>query len=208
MGARASRLRKLMHVALAWLAVIGWLVSYQAELGLAVVLVILSLVVERARRQWGWVNRLLWRVLPTVFREWETRRVLGSTWYAVGALLALLAFGRDAGSTAILFLAWGDTAAEIVGRWWHHHHAPKASPTSSLPATHHRAKTVAGSAGCLLACLAAAGIGMQLGGLSPWAAAAGAITATVTERWSPPPDDNLWIPVLSGLVMAAIQLVL
>ena len=29
--------------------------------------------------------------------------------------------------------------------------------------------------------------------------------ATLVERWSPPPDDNLWMPILSGLVMAVIQ---
>ncbi|MGD9405293.1 MAG: hypothetical protein PVH95_09110, partial [Anaerolineae bacterium] len=43
------------------------------------------------------------------------------------------------------------------------------------------------------------------GGLSPWAALVGASVATAVERWSPPPDDNVWMPVLSGLATAVTE---
>jgi dolichol kinase len=183
-------LRKLIHLAMAWLPALGWLISFQIELALAAILLLASLIVEIARRQWHWVNRLLWRALPSTFRPDEERQVLGSTWFVVGMLGALVLFGRDTGGTAVLFLAWGDPAAELAGRRW------------GRPG---RRKTLAGSLGCLAACLLAACVGMGLAGLSPVAALAGAVVATLTERWSPPPNDNVWLPILTGLAMWVAQ---
>lgn len=187
---RASLVRKLMHIAVAIAPAIGWLFSYPLALGLAGIAFLASLVLEAARRWWPWVNRFLWRMLPTIFRRWEHRRVLGSTWFSLGMLASFLLFGRDAGGLAILFLAWGDPAAEVVGRRW---------------GRQGEGKTWIGSMACLVACLMACLVGVSLGGLSLWAALAGAVVATSTERWSPPPDDNLWMPVLSGLTMVAVQ---
>jgi dolichol kinase len=131
----------------------------------------------------------LWKLLPTTFRAWEDRRVLGSTWFSIGALAALLLFGLDAGGAAILFLAWGDPAAELVGRRW-------GSPEKQ--------KTWAGSLGCLAACLLAGLLARAQGGSTLWGLGLGALVATATERWSPPPDDNLWVPVFSALVVMLV----
>ena len=129
-------------------------------------------------------------MLPTVFREAEGHRVLGSTWFAVGALVSLLVFGRDVGGTAVLFLSWGDPVAEIFGGKW--------GPAG-------QGKSTVGSLACLMACIVAGYVGVGLGGLSPWAAFVGAVIATLVERWSPPPNDNLWMPVLSGLGITVAQ---
>jgi dolichol kinase len=183
-------LRKLIHLATAVVPAIGWLISQPLSVVLAAALLLASLLVEGARRLWPAMNRLLWRMLPATFREWEDERVLGSTWFSLGMLATLLLFGRDVGGTAVLFLAWGDPVAEIVGRRW-------GQPGQR--------KTLVGSVGCLSACIVAAGVGIGLAKLSPWAVSAGAIVATLVERWSPPPDDNVWMPILSGLAILAIQ---
>jgi dolichol kinase len=187
---RSSPTRKLIHLAMALVPAAGWWVSYGLALALSGAVLVASFAVEALRRWWPWVNRLLWHLLPMTFRAWERRRILGSTWFAVGAVAAFLLFGRDVGGTAILFLSWGDPAAELAGRRW------------GQPG---QAKTLAGSMGCLLACLLAGFVGIGLGGLSLGAAVAGAIVATLVERWSPPPDDNVWIPILSGLAMAVVE---
>jgi dolichol kinase len=187
---RASLTRKLIHLAMAILPAVGWWISYWLALALTAAMLGASLIVEVARCWWPWFNRLLWRLLPTVFRKSEGHRVLGSTWFAVGALVSLLVYGRDIGGTAVLFLSWGDPVAEIVGGKW-----GRAG----------QGKTTVGSLGCLLACIVAGFVGVGLGGLSPWAALVGAVVATLVERWSPPPDDNLWMPVLSGLAIAVAQ---
>ncbi|MBN1136047.1 MAG: hypothetical protein JXM73_05655 [Anaerolineae bacterium] len=185
-----SLLRKLIHLAMAWLPALGWLISYQLELALAAVLLLASMAAEIARQRWQGVNRLLWRMLPSTFRSDEGQQMLGSTWFAVGALGALILFGRDIGGTAVLLLTWGDPAAELAGRRW------------GRPG---QRKTLAGSLGCLLACLLAACVGMDLGGLSPLVALTGAVVATLAERWSPPPNDNVWLPIFAGLAMWAVQ---
>jgi len=114
--------------------------------------------------------------------------VFGSTWLGLGVFATLLLFGRDAGGTAALFLIWGDPAAELVGRTF----GPPGQP-----------KTWAGSLGCLAACLLAALVGVGLGGLPLGPVLAGALVATLVERWSPPPDDNVWMPLLGGLAIVA-----
>jgi dolichol kinase len=187
---RASLLRKLIHLAMAVVPAVGWWVSYEWALVLAGLLVVVSVAIEASRRWWPWVNRLLWRLLPTVFRDWEDQGVLGSTWFVVGMMPTLLLFGMDAGGTAVLCLAWGDPAAEFLGQHW-----GRAG----------QGKTLVGSLGCLGACLLAGVVGVGLGDLNPWAALGGAVVATLVERWPPPPDDNVWIPILSGLTVALIQ---
>jgi dolichol kinase len=185
-----SLLRKLIHLAMALVPAVGWWISFEAALLLAGVFFVVSLAIEAARRWWSGVDHLLWRFIPSVFRAWEGQTVLGSTWFALGALGALLLGRRDAGGTAILFLAWGDPAAEFVGR---------------RLGGGGQGKTWAGSLGCFAACLVAGWVGVRLGGLAPLAVLAGAVVATLVERWSPPPDDNVWMPVLSGLAVWLIQ---
>ena len=185
-----SPLRKIVHLAMVVIPIAGWLVAPWLALALAAVALLASIIVEAARRWLPWVNRVLWRLVPSVFRPGEEVRILGSTWFALGAVVALLACGHNAGGVAVLYLALGDPVAELVGRRW---------------GRSGRRKTWAGTLGCLVACLAAAAVGVVMGGLEPWAVVLGAAVATLVERWSPPPDDNVWIPVLSGLVVLVLQ---
>ncbi len=187
---RASLARKLIHLAMMILPAVGWSVSYGLALALAGTLAAASLLTEAARRLWPWPNQVLWSLLPTIFRESEDRRMLGSTWFAVGAMASFALLGRDIGGTAVLLLCWGDPAAEWVG--------VKLGRAG-------KDKTMVGSLACLLVCTLAGLIGMGRGGVSLSAVLIGAMVATLVERWPPPPDDNLWIPVLSGLAMALVQ---
>ncbi len=187
---RVSLSRKVIHLAMTVVPATGWLVSFQLAMGLAGICVLASLAAEVARRRWPQVNRLFWQLLPTTFRTGEERRVLGSTWLSVGMLSTLLLLGRDVGGTAVLFVIWGDPMAELVGRTW---------------GRSRRGKTWVGSLGCLAACLLVGGAGVGWGRLDLRAVLVGAVVATVVERWSPPPDDNLWMPVLSGLALALSQ---
>jgi dolichol kinase len=182
--------RKLIHLAVTVIPAIGWLWSYPLALALTIALALAAAGIEALRRWVPQVNVWLWRLFPTTFRSWETQGILGSTWLAVGMLAAFLFYGRDVGGTAVLFLIWGDPAAELVGRRW------------GRPG---KGKTVVGSLGCLVTCLVAGIVGIGLGGLSPWTVLAGAVVATLAERAPLPLDDNVWIPLLSGLAMVVME---
>jgi dolichol kinase len=54
-----------------------------------------------------------------------------------------------------------------------------------------------------MVCLAMATAVALLGLVHPAVAVAGAVAAAAAERWSPPPTDNIWMPLFSALVMAA-----
>jgi dolichol kinase len=190
MEPRPSLTRKLMHLAVALVPAAGWWLSYELALALLCFLLVASLLVEVGRRWWPWLNRLLWRLLPTTFRDWEEDEVLGSTWLVIGALASMVLWGQDVGGTSVLFLAWGDPTAELLGKHW-----------GGVA----KGKTVGGSVGCLAACLLAGLVGVGVGGMNPWAALVGAVVATAVERWSPPPDDNVWMPILSGLACIVVH---
>lgn len=181
-------LRKMMHIALAAVPLAGWIWAPWVALALAGLLAAGSLVLEAARRLWPFVDRTLWGRAEDLFRPWERRGILGSTWFVASMLGVLLAFGQDVGGLVVLFLALGDPAAELAGRHW------------GRPGVR---KTWAGSLACLAVCLAVASAS-ALAGLVPAAAALpGAVAAAAAERWSPPPTDNLWMPLFSALVAAA-----
>ena len=60
----------------------------------------------------------------------------------------------------------------------------------------------------MLVCAVAGLVGMGLGEVGLSAVLLGAVVATLIERWSPPPDDNLWMPILSGLGMVATEMLI
>ncbi len=180
--------RKLMHAALAIVPLAGWLFEPWVALALAGLLGLGSLALEVARRSWPGIDRTLWGHAPGLFRPWEQQGILGSTWFVASMLGALLFFGQDVGGLVVLFLALGDPAAEIAGRRW------------GRPGVR---KTWAGSVACLMVCLATATTVALLGFVHPVVAVAGAVAAAAAERWSPPPTDNIWMPLFSALVMAA-----
>jgi dolichol kinase len=88
---------------------------------------------------------------------------------------------------ALAFIIVGDTAAALVGRKFGRHYF--------------RHKTLEGSLGCLLATLLVA---LVAPGLPLWVALAGAVTATLTEAVSFRIDDNISVPVVSGLIMTLL----
>jgi diacylglycerol kinase (CTP) len=61
-------------------------------------------------------NRLYVRVLGALMRESEYNGWNGVIWYLLGAWIVLFFFPKDVGVVGILLLSWCDTAASTVGR--------------------------------------------------------------------------------------------
>jgi dolichol kinase/phosphoserine phosphatase len=106
-------------------------------------------------------------------------------YFAFGILLTLLLFPAPASSAAIAIFALGDSTASLVG-----------GTLSKKPLPFNRAKTLEGTlAGFFFAFLAGSVF------VSPWIALVGAAVAMTVEYLPLPINDNLLIPLVTGLVL-------
>jgi len=123
------------------------------------------------------------RFFKSLIRSHEEEHLLGSTYFMIAALISVLVFDKMIAISALSFLVIGDTAAAVIGKRF-----GKAS---------YWGKSLAGSSACLVCCLV---IGFLL--LDDAAVVlAGALSATIAEALPVPMDDNMRVPIASGVVM-------
>jgi dolichol kinase len=129
------------------------------------------------------LRRFFLQLFRPLIRRHEEDHLLGSTHYMIAALLSVVVFDHEIAIAALMFLVLGDAAAAIVGKrfgrelYW--------------------GKSLHGSVACFVVC-------MSLGLLllrSPEVALIGALTATVAEAIPSPLDDNMRVPIFSGIAM-------
>lgn len=156
-------------------------------------------VLELFRRRSRRVNDVLMRVpfFRRIARPHEYYAVNSSTWYAWGILLAVVFFPRTAVELACLVLGFADPLASIVGR-----------RVGGLKLF--RDRSLAGSATffgvAALVSLVFLGVlypTMGLGLMLPLVFGV-ALAGTLAEVFSTKLDDNLTIPVASGLAAALV----
>ena len=121
-----------------------------------------------------------------MMRESERKGGLtGATWVFVGALFTIIFIPKPYCLLALLFLAVGDTFAALVG--------------IKFPFIYIGRKTLSGSIACFTACYI---IGFSFyGELNAFIILIGALTATFSELVSGKMNDNVSMPILSGLSM-------
>jgi len=131
------------------------------------------------------VNVLFFRAFASLASPREATKIASSTWYAISAFLVLLLFPKAYALAGILVLAWGDPAANLVGRRW-----------GRIPFL---AGTVLGTATFLLVAFLALVL------FVPWwiALVTAAVTAVV-EAAAVDLDDNLIVPLTAAVVLFLI----
>lgn len=123
------------------------------------------------------------RLFRSLIRPHEEEHLLGSTHYMIAALLSVVVFDHEVAIAALAFLVFGDAAAAIIGKrfgrplYW--------------------GKSPHGSIACFIVCLA---VGIPLLA-TPGLALIGAVTATLAEALPSPLDDNMRVPIFSGIAM-------
>jgi dolichol kinase len=127
------------------------------------------------------------RFFRSLIRSHEEEHLLGSTYFMIAALLSVLAFGDTIAIAALTFLIIGDTMAAIVGKKY-------GKPL-------YWGKSLLGSLACFVSCLI---IGAALLD-NQWVIIAGALAAAVAEALPVPMDDNMRVPIVSGLVMQYVS---
>jgi dolichol kinase len=130
--------------------------------------------------------------MGTLIRAGEAHTLSGSPTYILGVALTLFLFDLPVAIAAVLFLAFGDVAATIVGEAWGR--------------TRFLGKSLEGTAAFVAAGFAAGTIPHLFGpGLPLPLLFAGAVTAAIVEILTPRRlNDNLTIPLISGAVMTLL----
>jgi diacylglycerol kinase (CTP) len=191
--------RKLWHVGsglgLYWLIFLSGLSRPGAALLLSLLLTA-SLTMELARLRLPGLNRIVLTLCGPIMRCHEARKLSGIPFYLAGTLIAILVFPDPVARLALLYLVLGDPAASMAGVL-SNHRGPKLAG----------GKTLIGTAFCIAVCMAVTLIFFVLGehSLAPATllllTLGGGIAGGTAELVPLPLDDNLTIPVLSGLLL-------
>ena len=108
----------------------------------------------------------------------------GASYILLTASVSIALFSKPVAIAAISFIIVGDVAAALIGR--------------KFGRTKIGNKTLEGSLGCLAATFLVA---VFAPGISLQVALLGALVATLVEAWPMGVDDNVSVPLLSGLAM-------
>ena len=196
---RVELRRKALHLgALALPAAILLVPRWPALVGLTVVAV-LAVGLDVARQRVPAVRRLVvdrvfgWMMRPEELPPEGAPIVLnGAVWMFISAALSAALFAPGVAAAALAMLMVGDGAAAVVGRRFGRTKWP-GSP-----------KSAEGSAAYAVAAFAVglAVVAWPGSGLTAGVCALGAVVGAIVEAAPIPLNDNVRVPLLSGLAMA------
>jgi len=155
--------------------------------GILVTLTICYLSVELLRRDNPRIQEIFLRCFSNVLRAHERQGMTGTGWYLISASLSVILFERELAIVCLCFLILGDLFAALIGKRW-----GKIKIFS---------KSLEGSLACFVICLTVGLPVAWLFHLEPTVILIGALTATIVELIPSRLDDNLTIPLISGLAM-------
>jgi phytol kinase len=137
-------------------------------------------------------NQWTWQRVEGIARVWEKNAISGVFWTWLGSFLTMIIFKRrEIVLAALGFMIFGDFAAALVGKFWGRHRWPGDTT-----------KTIEGTTAFALAATAA---GWWF--LPPHVVIISAVAAAALESIRLPVDDNLWIPLVSGVCLTLTLLI-
>jgi dolichol kinase len=191
--------RKLWHMLTGIVGLVAYYRSGASAQTVATILLVFSIAsftVEFLRLRNEALNTLLMTFMKPIMRESEKNSVSGMPFYALGVSLSLFFFPTKVAVLSILFLVLADPIASFFGILYG---KDKILPNKSLQGT------IAAFTVCYIASLV---YGLLHAGSSinvlTFALLGGAVGA-LSELCSQFVDDNLCIPVLSGLGLTIIN---
>lgn len=182
---RSILIRKIIHILTAIIPLIYiysdryFIVSSLAILGISVVLI------DFARLEIEIISNFIEKVFGKLMWEREKNNLTGATHYAIAAFLSVYFFDKWIAIAVLLFLSFGDTAAHLIGVRWGRTRFDSE-------------KTLEGSGACLVICL---GISLLIPQPEITVLTVGAVVASVVELIPLDIDDNLTLPLISGVAM-------
>lgn len=188
-------LRKSIHVSSILIPLIyRYFIGYNRKLAMLflIPLALGFIIVDTIRIEHRTFKKFYRNFFGIILRKHELSDFTGALYVLVSAVLCIALFPHNIAFMALSFLAIGDTLAAVVGL---------AYGKRKLPGSN---KSVEGSLGCFIGIFIYGflfyvldpGLDIAMGAI-----AIGALAATFAEMWKLPLDDNLKIPLVSGIAM-------
>ena len=183
--------RKLWHLVSGLVIIAVLMLTYPSKVVVIIILAVFSaalLILDILRFASSRVDRFFWSYLGFLTTEKERRGPNTSFYYATSLLVCVLIYSPKITMGAIVCLAVGDPAAGISGRMIGKHRI--------------RGKSIEGALVNFLICFGLIRILVP----SLLVAAAGALAGALIELLPIPRlDDNITVPIFSGLVMTLVS---
>jgi dolichol kinase len=195
-------LRKIWHVATGLAGLAFYSLGKFDQEEMAIILFIfsgLAFTVELLRLKIDSVNNGVMKVMGPFMRESERGGLTGFPFYALGVSLSMFFFSEEIAILSILFLIFSDPISSFFGILYGR---DKILPNKSLQGT------LAGFVACYFVCMLYL-IQYEATGVSAiiFALIAGVI-GCISELLSGFVDDNLTIPLISGLGLTALNIII
>jgi dolichol kinase len=198
--------RKAIHVGSTGLAIWVLLVDdpwTTIGLGAATLFVVATDLARLRMKRWAlW----MYRNFPLVFRRNERNDLTGASVMMIGATCTSFLFPPGPTAAGILCLAWGDSAAAVIGQavsFQRQQLGLERADGSRAPVVKvRRGKTWAGTGACFVASTLVTGL---VTGWHPETILLAGIVSSAMERWTPGRWDNLTIPLATAAVIQFCQ---
>lgn len=153
-------------------------------------LLMLFIDISRLRR-WAFWDKFACHIGGRMVRGREhSGDFMGATYILISVCLTVAMYSKPVAIAALSFIIVGDSFAALIGRKFGRHRFGR--------------KSIEGSAACLLG---TAIVALLTPDLALPVTLTGAVAATITEAVSLRVDDNVSVPVVSGLVMTLFPLI-
>jgi len=189
---RQELFRKTIHLSANSLIPLAYLFLNIPKIWMAILIGIASVVfvmIDIRRTRNGWLSKIFAKLFNSMLRSHELEgKLTGASYVLIGSFISIAIFPKEIAVLALLFTAIGDTAAALYGRKF-----------GKLRIWN---KTLEGSIAGLIACVIIALFFPQIPNIIKFS---GAFAAMFIELLPINIDDNLRIPLFSGIVMYIIS---
>lgn len=177
--------RKLFHEIGLFIPVCYYLFfdKKEAILGMSII-VLIFLVMEFLRLRYNFGKELIPKVVGKTLRDYEKVDLSAATYFIISSFFTILLFEKYVAVVAISYNSIGDFFSAIIGKRY-----GKRKYMGGK-------KSIEGSFACFISCLL---VGFII--LNPILAIVGALAATFAEGYLIKINDNLSIPIISGIVL-------
>ena len=185
---RQELFRKAIHLFTNSLIPLAYLFLNISRIWMAILICIASVVfvmIDFGRTRNGWLSKIFGKLFNGMLRSHELEgKLTGASYVLIGSFISVAIFPKEIAILALIFAAVGDTVAALYGRKF-----------GKLRIWN---KTLEGSIAGMIACFIIALFFPQIPNIIKFS---GAFAAMFIELLPIKIDDNLRIPLFSGVVM-------